>query len=121
MAISFDNQTPIYVQIMDEIKRGIILGKYTAGQKLPSVREFAMQFNVNPNTIQKALFELEWVGLIVTERTNGKYVTKDQNVLSNLKYSMVDKIIENYFNSMQKIGIDRTQAIKLINVDKEQV
>ena len=61
MAIYFDNQTPIYVQIMDEIKREIILGKYTAGQKLPSVREFAMQFNVNPNTIQKALFELEWV------------------------------------------------------------
>lgn len=121
MNFSFDNQTPIYMQIMEVIKTDIILGKYSSGQKLPSVREFAVQFNANPNTIQKALFELEWIGLIVTERTSGKYVTKDQNVLLKLRDDKVAKIIEDFFNSMDKIGIDKDKALQIINDNKEIV
>ncbi len=121
MNYSFDNQIPIYIQIMDVIKTDIILGKYSLGQKLPSVREFAFQFNVNPNTIQKALFELEWIGLIVTERTNGKYVTNDQNILLKVRDTKVAQIIEDFFNSMGRIGIDKEQAVKIINSNKEKV
>ena len=115
MTYSFDNQTPIYIQIMDVIKTEIILGKYTAGQKLPSVRDFAVQFDVNPNTVQKALFELETIGLIVTERTSGKYVTNDENVLSTARLSKVNKIVDEFFCSMERIGISREEAIKLIS------
>ncbi len=121
MSYSFDNQIPIYIQIMDVIKTDIILGKYALGQKLPSVRDFAFQFNANPNTIQKALFELEEIGLIVTERTNGKYVTKDQSVLERVRDTKVAQIIEDFFNLMGKIGIDKEKAIKIINSNKEKV
>ena len=104
---------------MEVIKTDIISGKYTLGQKLPSVREFALQFNANPNTIQKALFELEWIGLIVTERTSGKYVTNDKSVVLKVRDGNVAKIIENFFNSMDKIGIDKEQALQIINDNKE--
>ena len=115
MPHNFDNQTPIYIQIMDVIKTEIISGKYQLGQKLPSVRDFAFQFDANPNTVQKALFELEEMGLIVTERTSGKYVTSDEKVLLDARFLVVDKIIEDFFKSMAKIGIDKEEAKKLIN------
>lgn len=115
MSFSFNNQTPIYIQIMDIIKTEMILGKYLPGQKLPSVRDFAIQFDVNPNTVQKALIELEELGLIITERTNGKYVTSDEKVLLNARLSKVDSIIEDFYNSMAKIGINKEDAKKLIN------
>ena len=115
MPHNFDNQTPIYIQIMDVIKTEIISGKYQLGQKLPSVRDFAFQFDANPNTVQKALFELEEMGLIVTERTSGKYVTSDEKVLLDKRFLVVDKIIEDFFKSMAKIGIDKEEAKKLIN------
>lgn len=115
MPHNFDNQTPIYIQIMDVIKTEIISGKYKLGQKLPSVRDFAFQFDANPNTVQKALFELEEMGLIVTERTSGKYVTSDEKVLLDARFLVVDKIVEDFFKSMAKIGIDKEEARKLIN------
>ena len=111
----FDNQTPIYLQIMDAIKTEIISGRYIAGQKLPSVRDFALQFDANPNTVQKALFELENSGLIITERTSGKFVTSDKKVIENAWVSKVDKIIEDYFNFMAKIGIDRKDAKNILD------
>ena len=82
---------------------------------MPSVRDFAFQFDANPNTVQKALFELEEMGLIVTERTSGKYVTSDEKVLLDARFLVVDKIIEDFFKSMAKIGIDKEEAKKLIN------
>ncbi len=115
MPYPFDNQTPIYIQIMDIIKMEIISGKYAVGQKLPSVRDFACQFDANPNTVQNALFELELLGLIVTERTNGKYVTTDEKVLKSARLLKVDKIIEDFFSSMAKIGIGRSEAEKLLS------
>lgn len=115
MPYSFDNQTPIYLQIMDAIKTSIISGKYALGQKLPSVRDFAIEFDANPNTVQKALFELEQASLIVTERTSGKYVTKDNSVIEKERFLMVDKVIEDFLTSMAKIGIDRKEAEKLLS------
>ena len=115
MAYIFDNQTPIYIQIIEIIKMEIISGKYQAGQKLPSVRDFAIQFEANPNTVQKALFELENLGLIVTERTSGKFVTTDEKVLDDMRLSKVNKILDDFFESMAKIGINKEDAKKLIN------
>ncbi len=115
MSYVFDNQTPIFIQIIEIIKMDIISKKYQAGQKLPSVREFAIQFDANPNTVQKALFELENLGLIITERTSGKFVTQDEKVLENMRLSKVNKIIDDYFERMAKIGINKEDAKKLIN------
>ena len=115
MSYSFDNQAPIYIQIMEAIETEIISGKYLLGQKLPSVRDFAIQFEANPNTVQKALFELEQLSLIVTERTSGKYVTQDISVIEKARLYKVDKIIEDFLTSMSKIGIDRKEAEKLLS------
>ena len=85
MNTNFDNNIPIYLQLLEYVKTYIISGQIKSGEKLPSVREFANMFKVNPNTMQKALVELEEQKLIYTERTNGKYVTKDEKIIAKLK------------------------------------
>lgn len=109
--MNFDNNIPIYVQILDYIKTSIISGKLKTGDKLPSVREYSNELKVNPNTMQKALMELEWLGLINTERTNGKYVTKSQKKIDRLRKEYADRAINEYFNKMKRIGMSETNAI----------
>ena len=82
MNTNFDNNIPIYVQIVDYLKTYIIRGEFKSGERLPSVRDLAALFKVNPNTMQKALGELENIKLIYTERTNGKYVTEDKKIIN---------------------------------------
>lgn len=110
MHIDFHNNTPIYIQLLDYMKTYIISGQINCGDKLPSVRELALMFNVNPNTMQKALVELEEEKLIVTERTNGKYVTQDKEIIERLKEEYARDIISNFYTSMKKIGIEEKDA-----------
>ena len=94
MGYDFNNDTPIYLQIVEHIKMQIIAKKYKANDRLPSVRELSMMFEVNPNTVQKALADLEEIGLICTERTNGKYVTGDTNVIEKITNDTIrDKVM----------------------------
>ena len=85
MEFTFDNNIPIYIQLLEYLKIYLISGVFKSGDRLPSVREFAVTFKVNPNTMQKALAELEEMKLIYTERTNGKYVTKNTKIIEKLK------------------------------------
>lgn len=112
--MNFDNNIPIYLQIVDELKIYIISGKLKPGDRLLSVREYAIFFKVNPNTMQKALTELENLELIYTERTNGKFVTNDKNLITLLKKNYAKDIIKNYFTDMNNIGIKKEEAIKYI-------
>lgn len=114
MSYSFDNNIPIYIQIINNIKIDIISGKLKCNEKIPSVREFASIYKVNPNTIQKSLMELENIGLIYTDRTNGKYVTNDQRIIDRIKEEYSLSIVNNYFNDMEKIGINKKEAIKYL-------
>ena len=114
MNTNFDNNIPIYLQLLEYVKTYIISGQIKSGEKLPSVREFANMFKVNPNTMQKALVELEEQKLIYTERTNGKYVTKDEKIIAKLKEEYARDITSKYFESMNKIGIDKTRAINYL-------
>ncbi len=84
MELTFENNIPIYIQLLEYMKIYLISGVFKCGDKLPSVREFASTFKVNPNTMQKALAELESMKLIYTERTNGKFVTKDDKLIEKL-------------------------------------
>lgn len=117
MNTNFDNNIPIYVQIVDYLKTYIICGEFKSGERLPSVRDLAALFKVNPNTMQKALGELENIKLIYTERTNGKYVTEDKKIIDNLKKECAQKIIDDYFLSMSKIGISKEDAICYLGKD----
>lgn len=96
------------------IRTDIVSGKYEKGSKLPSVRELALTMKVNPNTMQKALVELENEKLIYTERTNGKYVTEDEKKLEKTKKQLAQEKVNNYLNSMKSIGINYEDAIRYL-------
>lgn len=81
---------------------------------MPSVRELALMMKVNPNTMQKALGELEDELLIYTERTNGKYVTKDEKLIEKVKKQLAKEKVDNYLNSMDSIGIDYNKALEYL-------
>lgn len=117
--MNFVNNIPIYIQLVETIKLEIISGKLLPGEKLFSVREYATKLKVNPNTMQKALVELENINLIYTERTNGKYVTNDIKLIEKYKNKCAKDILNNYFTSMNSIGISKNDAINYIKGDKE--
>ena len=114
MSFDFDNNTPIYLQIIEYIKRQIITGEYKPNEKIPSVREFSLQFEVNPNTVQKALSELERLGLIYTERTNGKFVTDNSKIIDDVRKESIRSVIDDFYESMLSFGIDRKQVVEIL-------
>ena len=114
MEFTFDNNIPIYIQLLDYMKIYLISGVFKCGEKLPSVREFSETFKVNPNTMQKALSELESMNLIYTERTNGKYVTNDKKVIEKLKNEYAMTLAKSYFQGMKKIGLGMAESIKYL-------
>ena len=114
MEYIFDNERPIYIQLVELIRIDIVSGKFQKGQKIPSVRELALIMKVNPNTMQKALVELENEKLIYTERTNGKYVTEDEELIEKVKKELAQEKVNNYLNSMNNIGISYDLAIKYL-------
>ena len=114
MNFIFDNDRPIYIQLVEQLKEYIVSGKFKAGEKLPSVREFAMQIKVNPNTVQKALAEIENQKLIYTERTNGKFVTENEELIENVKKELANQKVQKYFQDMNKLGINKEDAIKYL-------
>lgn len=114
MEYVFDNKRPIYIQLVEMIRIDIVSGKFKKGQKLPSVRELALMMKVNPNTMQKALVELEDEKLIYTERTNGKYVTEDEKLIEKIKKQLAQEKVNNYLNSMKNIGISYELAVKYL-------
>ena len=111
MKFEFDNNTPIYIQLVEQLKIFIISEKIKPGERLPSVRELALQTKVNPNTMQKALVELEDLNLIYTERTNGKYVTDDKKTIDKYKKKYADELSKKYILGMKNIGYDETEII----------
>ena len=114
MEYIFDNERPIYIQLVEMIRINIVSGKYQKGQKLPSVRELALMMKVNPNTMQKALVELGNEKLIYTERTNGKYVTEDEELIEKTKKELAQEKVNNYLRSMENIGINYELAVRYL-------
>ncbi len=118
MKFEFNNDVPIYIQLVEQIKIYIISGNIKSGERLPSVRELAMMSKVNPNTMQKALAELEDLGLIFTERTNGKYVTKDAKLISRFKTEYAIELTKRYYSGMESIGFDKTKIFDFLKDNK---
>lgn len=114
MKFEFNNNIPIYIQLVEQLKIHIISGKLEAGERLPSVRELALQTKVNPNTMQKALAELEELGLVYTERTNGKFVTENRELIEQIKTAYAKEIAEKYFFGMKSIGFDEFGAVEFL-------
>ena len=115
MEFIFDNERPIYIQIVEHLEKIIVSGFMEPGSRLPSVRELAMTTKVNPNTMQKALGELESMGLIYTERTNGKYVTKDTTLIKKHGEKYAWAKTQKYLNDMGELGYSTEEAISYLN------
>lgn len=114
MEFNFEMDRPIYIQLVEQLKSYIILGKLQPGSRIPSVREFALQAKVNPNTMQKALMELEDDGLIYTERTNGKFVTENKDLIEKVKKELAQQVTSKYIESMKKLGISKQEVKKYL-------
>ena len=110
----FDNQRPIYSQIIEYIKLTIVSGKLKPGEKLLSVRELAAVAGVNPNTMQKALSELESTGLVHSNRTSGRFVCKDPLLIQKAKNELARENISLFLSNMEKIGIKKEESIELL-------
>ena len=110
----FDNERPIYVQLVEKLRLEIVSGKLKIGERLPSVRELALTARVNPNTMQKALAELETEGLVYTERTNGKFVTANKELIEKIKRKLAKEKVNNYIKDMKNIGITYEQSIQYL-------
>jgi len=114
MKFEFDNNIPIYIQLVEQLKIYIISGKIKPGNRMSSVRDLALQTKVNPNTMQKSLVELENLGLIYTERTNGKFVTTDENLIKKYRDEYASNLSKQYFSNMKNIGINEKEAIEYL-------
>ena len=110
----FDNERPIYVQLVEKLRIEIVSGKLKSGERIPSVRELALTARVNPNTMQKALAELESEGLVYTERTNGKFVTDNKDLIEKVKRELAEEKVNNYIKDMKNIGITYEEAVKYL-------
>ncbi|MDE6024636.1 MAG: GntR family transcriptional regulator [Lachnospiraceae bacterium] len=115
MSWKFTGETPIYIQIMDEIKLRIARGRLKAGDKVPSVRELAVMAGVNPNTMQKALSELEREGVLYSQRTSGRFVSDKMPGGSDVKNDVGQKYIKTYVDEMRLLGYGDDELAELVN------
>ena len=111
----FHGGAPIYVQLMEQLKAGIVSGQLAPGEKLPPVRDLAAEAGVNPNTMQRALMELEREGLLYTHRTVGRFVTEDAAVIDSTRSELARRYIQGFFRSMEGLGYQRETIHTLLN------
>ena len=121
MAWKFSSEKAIYLQIMDKIKVDILSGTIPVGAKFNSVREMAVIAGVNPNTMQKALSELEQEAFLITDRTNGRFITQDETLLSQCKQNLAEKITNDFILSMKSIGYDNETIVIAIKKQIEEM
>ena len=118
MEWTFRNDLPIYSQLVDKIKLAIVSGALPPGERLASVRDLAMEAGVNPNTMQRALQELEREGLVFSQRTAGRFVTEDITVIDEIKKKLAKGQIESFLKAMKELGYDREDIIDLLKEDE---
>ena len=114
MAWEFKDDRPIYTQLLEQIQRMIISGKYKPGDRLPTVRDLASEAAVNPNTVQRALTELERIGLVYSQRTSGRMITDDESKIAEIKEKMAEDLIKEFCSNMKELGYSKKEIIRKI-------
>ena len=114
MKWSFSNDLPIYAQLVEQMKIGIATGIFPPGSRLPSVRDLAMEAGVNPNTMQRALAELERHGLVSTQRTSGRVVTEDMNMIKETRNMLAKEQIQEFIQRMRELGFEKEEILTLL-------
>ncbi|MDF2510982.1 MAG: GntR family transcriptional regulator [Herbinix sp.] len=114
MQWELDSGRPVYLQLIEQIQAGIISGYYKAGDKLPSVRELAAEATVNPNTMQKALVDLERTGLVFTNRTSGRFITSDESMIKKLKEQSALELVQEFIERMKQHGFEPKETLAYV-------
>jgi len=115
VAIEFDNNLPIYLQIMNYLKKEIIMGRLKAGDKIPSVRELASELQINPNTVQRTFQELERELIVETRRGLGRYVTSEESKIMEIKKEMASELLDRFIQGMQELGFTSNDIITIVS------
>jgi len=112
--MEFDNNRPIYMQIIDLIKKDLSQGRLKAGAKLPSTRDYSKELKVNPNTVARVYKELEMLGISFTKRGLGTFVVEDEDVIKKIKLEMAESVIEEFLRGLSELGISLDEAIEIL-------
>ena len=120
MEFELQSSRPIWQQLAEQLARRIVTGVYPPGSRFPTVRELAADAGVNPNTMQRALGQLESEGLVITNRTAGRTVTEDVGVLDAMRKRLAGELTEQFFSAMKELGYTRAQAAELAAAEKEE-
>ena len=119
MSFELHSSRPIWLQLAEQLGRRIVTGVYPPGSRFPTVRELAAEAGVNPNTMQRALSQLESDGLVSTNRTAGRSVTEDVGVLDATRKRIAEELTEKYFSDMGELGFPRAEAAELAAEERE--
>ncbi len=119
MTWNFDYDRTIYQQIMDKVIERIVSGTYKPGEKLPAVRELALEAGVNPNTIQKAYAEIERRGIIIKKRGDGSYITENKEVLKLLSEECLETAVEEFLKKVKPMGMTKEEVLKAVELSLE--
>jgi len=112
--VSFDPNIPIFMQIMDYVKKLVVRGILKPGEKVPSVREMALFLGVNPNTVQKAYEELEDEGVLLTRRGQGNFIAEDEGLVLKLKSEMLEEILKKFKRELEELGLSKEEIKELL-------
>lgn len=110
--MEFKPSLPIYMQIVDEIKKKLMNSLLEPGAKIASVRELALVYGVNPNTVQRALAQLEQEGILFSERTAGRFISKDEKIIKKMKDKFVSNQIDSFIKEIKELGLDDEEIIE---------
>ena len=116
----FSDSAPIYAQLIRQIKVGIVTGAFPPGERLPSVRELATEAGVNPNTMQRALAELERDGLVFSQRTAGRFVTEDKVMIERAKRGLAERHIKTFLAAMLRLGYRQEEIVTLLRQETSE-
>ena len=120
MEWKFRSDLPIYSQLVEQIKLGIVSGKLLPGERLMSVRDMATEAGVNPNTMQRALQELERDGMVYSQRTAGRFVTENMQVIERAKKKFAEEQIRSFLEAMKKLGYQWEEILALLKEKEEE-
>ena len=120
MEWKFRSDLPIYSQLVEQIKLGIVSGSLLPGERLMSVRDMATEAGVNPNTMQRALQELERDGMVYSQRTSGRFVTENLQVIERAKKKLAEEQIRGFQEAMKKLGYRQEEILTLLKEKEEE-
>ncbi len=120
MKWQIDSDRPVYKQLIEQTEQAIVSGIFSPGERLPSVRDLAAEAGVNPNTMQRALAELERSGILYSQRTSGRFITDDEEMIDKLRYQKAEEDARTFFDNMKKLGLSADEIARLLRAIFEE-